>query len=280
MGLVEDDGCGFGEDAGVGGVGGLLLDAEVGEEEVVVDDDDVGLECFAAHGGDEAALPVGTGLAEAGFGAGVELLPERGGLGESVDLGAVAGFGGLLPGGDVVELVDLFEAVEERVVAQCVELMAAEIIAAALHVADLQWAEEGFEEGDVLEEELLLQVFGAGRDDDALLPLAGQAQGGQKIGEGLASAGAGFDDEVALFFECGLDGAGHLVLALAVLEGEGGARENAAGREEIVKRGQVVRVGICGRGDRDGERGGHRDGLAYDSRTLPLPRQKCAKSSK
>ena len=99
VGLVEDDGGGFGEDAGVGGVGGLLLDAEVGEEEVVVDDDDVGLERFAAHGGDEAALPVGAGLAEAGFGAGVEFLPERGGFGEGVDLGAVAGFGGFFPVG-------------------------------------------------------------------------------------------------------------------------------------------------------------------------------------
>ena len=71
VGLVEDDGGGFGEDAGVGGIGGLLLDGEVGEEEVVVDDDDVGFERFAAHGGDEAVLPVGAGLAEAGFGAGV-----------------------------------------------------------------------------------------------------------------------------------------------------------------------------------------------------------------
>ena len=107
---------------------------------MVVDDDDVGLERFATHGGDEAALPVGAGLAEAGFGAGVEFGPERGGFGEGVDLGAIAGFGGLLPLGDVVELVDLFEAVEERVVAQGVELVAAEIVAAALHVADLQWA--------------------------------------------------------------------------------------------------------------------------------------------
>ena len=122
-------------------------------------------------------------------------------LGEGVDLGAVAGFGGLLPLGDVVELVDLFEAVEERVVAQGVELVAAEIVGAALHVADLQRAEEGFEEGDVLEEELLLQIFCAGGDDDALLALAGEAQGGQEIGEGLAGAGAGFDDEVALVFE-------------------------------------------------------------------------------
>jgi hypothetical protein len=70
---------------------------EVGEEEVVVDDDDVGLERLAAHAGDEAALPVGAGLAEAGFGAGVELVPERGVFGQRVDLGAVAGFGGLFP---------------------------------------------------------------------------------------------------------------------------------------------------------------------------------------
>ena len=42
--LVEDDGRGLGQNAGVGRAGGLLLDGEVGEEEVVVDDDDVGLE--------------------------------------------------------------------------------------------------------------------------------------------------------------------------------------------------------------------------------------------
>ena len=252
MGLVEDDGGGFGQDAGVGRVGGLLLDAEVGEEEMVVDDDDVGLERLAAHGGDEAALPVGAGLAEAGFAAGVELVPERGGLGEGVDLGAVAGFGGLLPRGDVVELVDLFEAVEERVVAQRVELVPAEVVAAALHVADLQRAEEGFEEGDVLEEELLLEVFGAGGDDDALLALAGEAQGGQKIGEGFAGAGAGFDDEVALVVEGGLDGVGHLVLAACGARRRGwSARGCRRGAKKSCRFGR-----FSGRGGRDRDGGG------------------------
>ena len=178
MRLVKDDGAGFGEDSGVGGVGGLLLDGEVGEEEVVVDDDDVGLERFAAHGGDETVLPVWTGLAEASFGAGVEFGPEGRVFGEGVDLGAVAGFGGLLPLGDVVELVDLFEAGEEGVAGEGVELVFAEVVAAALHVADFEGAgfgEEGFEEGDVLEVELLLKVFGAGGDDDALVALAGEA---------------------------------------------------------------------------------------------------------
>src|SRR3978361_1788491 len=100
VGFVEDDEGGFGEDAGVWSSACLLLDGEVGEEEVVIDDDEVGLERLAAHGGDEAGLEVGAGLAEAGLGAGVELGPEEGGLGEGVDLGAVAGEGGFLPGGD------------------------------------------------------------------------------------------------------------------------------------------------------------------------------------
>ena len=75
----------------------------------------------------------------------------------------------------------------------------------------------------------------------ALLALAGKAQRGQQIGEGLAGAGPGFDDEVTLLFEGGFDGSGHLVLAAAMLEGERRAREDAAGREEIVQRRKVAR---------------------------------------
>jgi hypothetical protein len=79
--------------------------------------------------------------------------------------------------GDVVELIDLFEAVEERVVSQGVELVAAEIVRSALHVADLQrpifFSEDGFEEGDVFEVELLLEILCTGGDDDALLAFAG-----------------------------------------------------------------------------------------------------------
>jgi hypothetical protein len=209
---------------------------EVGEEEVVVDDDDVGFERLAAHGGDEAALPVGAGLAEAGFGAGVELMPERGVFGEA-SISARSPVSVVFSHcGDGVELRDLFEAGEERVVAQGVELVLAEVVAAALHVADVERAEEGFEEGDVLEEELLLEVFGAGGDDDALLALAGEAEGGQEVGEGLAGAGAGFDDEVALVGEGLLDGAWPSRTGrLAVLEGEGGVGEDAAGGEEVVE---------------------------------------------
>ena len=41
--LVEDDGAGGGQNACVGRRAGLQLDRHVGEEEVVVDDDDLGL---------------------------------------------------------------------------------------------------------------------------------------------------------------------------------------------------------------------------------------------
>ncbi len=241
VGFVEDYGGGFGEDSGIRGAGGLLLDGEVGEEEVMVDDDEVGLERLAAHLRDEAGLPVGAGLAEADFAAGVELVPERGGFGEFVDVGAVTSSGGALPLQDGVELRNVVEAGEDGIVAEGVKLLLAEVVGAALHVADSQRAEQRFEERDVLEEELLLQIFCAGGDDDALLLVAGAAERGEKVGEGFAGAGAGFDDEMALVGEGLFDRFRHGVLAGAVLEGEGGAGQEAAGREEVVEGRKLAR---------------------------------------
>ena len=83
MRLVEDDRGSLGKDAGVGRAGGLLFDGEVGEEQVVVDDDDVRLESLAAHLGDEAAVVIRAGAAQTGFGAGIEFLPEGAGLGHA-----------------------------------------------------------------------------------------------------------------------------------------------------------------------------------------------------
>jgi len=200
----------------------------------VVDDDDVGFECLAAHLGDKAAAVIRTGCAQAGFGAGIELLPEGGRLGQSGNLGAVAGFRGLLPLGDLAVLVDFLQAAEDGLIAQGDQLMAAEVVGAALHVADAQVSDKGFEEGNVAKVELILEGLGSRRDDDAL---AG-AQGGEQVGEGFAGACAGLDDEMAAFLEGTLDGLGHLQLAGAVLKGQGRTRKDAAGREELVERGQ------------------------------------------
>ena len=155
-------------------------------------------------------------------------------FGQAGKLGAVAGFGGLLPFGDLAVLVDLFQAGQNRLIAQSDELVAAEVVGAALHVADAQVAQQRFEKRNVAEVELVLQRLGAGGDDDAL---AG-AQGGQQIGQGFAGAGAGFDDQVAAFGERAFDGLGHFQLAGAVFVGQRRLRQDAAGRKELVQRGQ------------------------------------------
>ena len=192
VGLVEDDGGRFRENAGVGSVAGGETDRSVGEEEMVIDDDQVGLEGPAAHLGDEAAAVVGACAAETGFRAGIELVPEGGGLGEGGKLGAVAGFSDLLPLSDLAVLFDLVEARKNGLVAEGEEFAAAKVVGAALHVADAKLAEEGFKKRDIAEKELVLEGLGPGRNDDAL---AG-AESGKKIGKGFAGACAGFNDEM------------------------------------------------------------------------------------
>src|SRR5438445_112053 len=79
--LVEDHNSGVGKDSGVGRALGLLLDSEVGEKQMMIDDDDVTLGCAAAHLGDEALVPRTALLSSASVGAGVELVPQGAGLG-------------------------------------------------------------------------------------------------------------------------------------------------------------------------------------------------------
>ena len=127
------------------------------------------------------------------------------------------------------------------------QLVAAQIVGAAFHVADAQLAEQGFEKGNVAEEELVLQRLGAGRNNDAL---AG-AQGGQQVGKGFAGARAGLDNQVAALGEGALHGLGHFQLAGPVLVRQRRTRQNAAGREELVQAGQGAGCGV-GRRHRKG----------------------------
>ena len=207
VGFVEHHGMIAGQDAALVV---LILQGEIGEEEVVVDDDDVAFQRPLVHQGDETAVVVGALLAAAQFGAGIHLGPGGSGLGEALDFGAVAELAGLFPFADDLEIGDFLQAGEHRGVFGVVDLLAAGVIIAPLHVADLEGAREVLlEEGDVLEKELLLEGLGPGGDDDAL---AGE-QGGHEVGERLAGAGAGLDDQVALVGEGGFDGFGHLHLA-------------------------------------------------------------------
>ena len=166
--LIEDHHSGFRQNACIGSAAGLLTDRHVGKEQVMIHDDHVALGGAAAHLGDEAAAVIGAGLPEAGLASRVEFRPQRAGLGQIVDLGAIAHFRRLFPVGDGLVLGDLLESGEDRLVAQGEELVAAQVIRAALHVADAQRAEERLQKRHILKEELFLQILRAGGDDHAV----------------------------------------------------------------------------------------------------------------
>ena len=229
VGLVEHHRAVFGDDAGEL----PLLHGQVGEEEVVVDDDDVALMRALVHAGEEAALELRALLAGAHLAPRVHLGPRRGAFGQGPDLGAVAGFGGLLPLADDLEIGHFFETFEDRLLPGVVDLLAAGVVVPSLHVADGQVAAQVLlEERHVLVEELLLQVLGAGGDDHAL---AGE-DGGDQVGERLAGAGAGLDDEMPPLGQRGLDRLGHLKLPGPELETRMATRKQSRAREELAHR--------------------------------------------
>jgi hypothetical protein len=59
-----------------------------------------------------------------------------------------------------------------------------------------------------------------------------------QVGQRLAGAGAGLDDQVAAFFESPLDGLRHFKLAGTVLIGQRRARQDAARSKKLVQGGQ------------------------------------------
>ena len=89
-----------------------------------------------------------------------------------------------------------------------------------------------FEERNIFEEELLLEVLGSGGDDDTLTAF----DDGEQVGESLAGSGSGLDDEVTLFFDGFFDGGGHGELSAAEFVGGMALREHPGGTEELVER--------------------------------------------
>src|SRR5664280_2743023 len=174
----------------------------------MIDDDDVALGGTAAHLGDETAVKLLALGADTAVGARVEFGPQMAVLRQFGQFSAVARFGGLLPIADDAKLVDLFQAVQHRLIGEVVKLLAAQIIAAALHVADAQLAEVLPQKRNVFEEELLLQSLGAGGNDDAF---AGTTDG-QQVSQRFARAGACLDDEMPALGQRLLDSLRHLEL--------------------------------------------------------------------
>src|SRR5579863_5180358 len=233
---------------------------------MVIDDDDVTLHRLAPHFSDEAAVKLAAFLADAGIGAGIQLVPEQAGFRQLSQLSPVAGAGRLFPSGNGAVLLDLFQSAQHRLIREVVKLLAAQIIVSTLHVTDREPGRRArsqrlFEKRDVFVKELLLQVFCAGRDDDAF---AG-ADYRQEISQRLAGAGPGLNHQVALFFEGLLDGLSHLKLAAAEFIGGVRAGEKPAGSEELMKRGDFPAVCRSSRWRRRRGLRGSRHGSLYNT---------------
>ena len=235
--FIEDHGPGLGQNSSIGRVLGLLLDREIGKEQVMIDDDDVAFHRFAMHFGDEAAVPGAAFLPQTSVGAGVNFVPERAGFRERCEFGTVSSIRYLLPRGDSAVVLDLLQSAKHGLVGKVVELLPAQIVIAPLHVTDLQLAfavgkKRLFEKRDILMEKLFLKILGSGGNDDSL---AGTNDGHQ-VGQRLARSSAGFDDQVTLFFQRLLDSLRHLQLPAAKFVGGMGARKHSARSEELVER--------------------------------------------
>ena len=97
-------------------------------------------------------------------------------------------------------------------------------------IKKVQYAVENFRVEQKTDfEQLVLEVLRAGRDQD----LEARLQRGHEVGEGLAGAGPGLDDERAPVFERVSDGGRHFLLIAAGIEAIEGAGQRPAGAEEV-----------------------------------------------
>src|ERR1700692_4962365 len=223
---------------------------------MMIDDDSFPLHPAAAHFGDEAAFPLAAFLSDACVCSRVQFVPESAGLWKLGKFRAVACGGCFFPRGNRAVLLDLLQTTEHWLIGKVVELFAAEIIVATLHVADGKpGAGSGFSEQcllqkrDVLVEKLFLQIFRAGRNYHALTG----ANHWQQIGERLSSTCAGLDNQVALFFQRLPACLRHLQLSAPKFVGRMRTSEHSAGRKELIERtvlsggrGVPGRWGRCG----------------------------------
>ena len=250
MGFVENHRGSFRENPRVRRTVGLQFDGEVGEEQMMVHDDDVALQRPPVHLGDEAALPLAALLPDAGFRTCVQLVPEQADLGKLSQFGAIAGLCRLLPRGNRAILLNLIQPAQHRLIGEVVQFLAAQIIVAALHVADREppWSltrlhgrricadmtrkQSLLQERNIFIKKLLLKILRTGRDDDALA----RTNHRQKVSQCLPRARARLDDEVALFFQRLLHCLRHLQLSTAKFIRRMRTGQHSSGREELVER--------------------------------------------
>ena len=183
----------------------VFLQGQIRQQQMVIHDDDVGLDRLAARLDHVALAEIGAAGAEAIVAGRGDLRPQRVGVAKVRHFGEVAGTRGPGPAFDARQRA-IASARQALLPAELLQPVGAQIVRAALEQRDAcRHADGAGHQRQVLVEELVLQGARAGGDEHAP---AGE-QRGHEIGEGLAGAGAGFDHERRAIFQRERHPAGH-----------------------------------------------------------------------
>ena len=234
---------------GIGALGLCAAGADQGEEQGVVDDDEIG----RAHAGAGALIEALLGVAvfaRAGGGVGVDGVPYLGTRGRA-DIVPEARVGLLRPVGDALQFIVVSIGKERRAIRERVaEARRAEVVGFAdehsgLEVGVAGEGRRGLEELPALREiarfQLFLQRDGVGRDDELAGGIDGVDEPGDEIGQRLAHARAGFEEEGLVGLHGRGDGARHRLLLRAVAQIEPGMQPAVLGEDLRGEGGRVAR---------------------------------------
>jgi len=219
--LVDDEGLCAGQDFAES----FLLQREVGEQQVVVHDHDVGGLGPLPRLHHEAVVPVRAFAAEAVVGGARDQRQQRRVVGQRLEFGEVAHARAPAPGDDALEQRGLRAGQDLRIALRLFDAMAAEVIGPPLQQRALEAdAERVAHPRQVAMVELVLQRARAG-GEDRLHP---RQQRGHQVGIGLAGAGAGFGEQHLAPLERVRDRFGQVELRIARPELRHRTRERAA----------------------------------------------------
>jgi hypothetical protein len=181
----------------------------VGEEEMMVDDDDVGEHRLAPRLHHVALAVLRAFAAEAVLARRRDERDDAAALVEALELGEVAARGRQRPRLDLGERADGEAVGKVSVLPGAAEPMQAEIARATLQERHRhRQVERAAKARQIAEEELVLERLGRGAEQRP-----GTAeQRRDEVGEGLADAGAGLDDERATLLDRGRDSERHVEL--------------------------------------------------------------------
>jgi hypothetical protein len=232
--FVEHDGVAVGQELRHP----LVAQHHVGEEQVVVDDDDIRVECLLACLQHETIGVVGAILAETVVARGRDQRPDRRVLGNVGQFRAIAALRRARERDDLLQVARIVARRQAVLVRGAFEMVVADVVGAAFEQRDGDGHRQRIaHERQVALEQLILQRLGAGGDDD----LAAVQERRHQVGKRLACAGAGFRDELAAHRDGVRDGLRHRELLGAEAKSRQRPRQRAAVAEDRVERGVVRR---------------------------------------